>query len=128
MHSGRCKADQYPVHGMLVKTSAVNAASRLPSGFDFSLFPCTVFLQYLVLFGHCKKVVSLNDTTDVVKPQESPSIRPHLTEITPTPPSHRPQDEKSVIEVSGAAVYRNPEVCITSDLVPYGAIQPVTCR
>lgn len=56
------------------------------------------------------KVVSLNNTTDVVKPQESPSIQAHVTEIPPTPPPNQHQDKKSLIGVDGAAVYQSPEV------------------
>lgn len=68
-------------------------------------------ISLMCRFVHdCMKVVSLNNTTDVVEPQESPSIQAHVTEIPPTPTPNQHQDKKSLIGVGGAAVYQNPEV------------------
>lgn len=74
------------------------------------------------------KAVSVNDITDAVKPQESPSIQAHVTEIPPTPPPHQRQDKKSLSEVSGAAAYRNPEVSVTSYLVSQAQMESVTYK
>lgn len=60
------------------------------------------------------KVVSLNNTTDVVRPQENPPTQADVTESPPTSPPHRHQDKKRLGEVNGAAVYRNSEVNFTS--------------
>lgn len=70
----------------------------------------------------------MNDITDAVKPQESPSIQAHVTEIPPTPPPHQRQDKKSLSEVSGAAAYRNPEVSDTSYLVSQAQMESVTYK
>ncbi|XP_071343756.1 olfactomedin-like 2Ba isoform X2 [Trachinotus anak] len=58
---------------------------------------------------HIEKVVSLNSTTNEVRPQESPPIQADVTESPPTPRPHRQQDTRRLSEVSGAAVYQNPE-------------------
>ncbi|XP_056235500.1 olfactomedin-like 2Ba isoform X1 [Seriola aureovittata] len=58
---------------------------------------------------HIEKVVSLNSTTDEVKPQESPPIEADVTESPPTPRPPRYQDKTRLSEVSGAAVYQNPD-------------------
>lgn len=57
--------------------------------------------------------------TDAAKSQDSPPTQAHLTEVPPTRPTpERLQGEKVVNEVSGAAVYRNPEASISSWLMP----------
>lgn len=77
------------------------------------------------------KAVSLNDKTDVVKPQESPSTQAHVTEIPPTtppPPVHQHQDKSSLNEVNKAAAYQNPEVDNTSYLVSQWQMRSVAFR
>lgn len=58
-----------------------------------------------------------NGLMDEVKSQDSPPTRPYVTEAPPTQPTQRLQGEKAVNEVSGAAVYRNPEASIASWLM-----------
>lgn len=95
---------------------------------SFSML-CTSVVYW---FTHgCMKAVSLNDKTDVVKPQESPSTQAHVTEIPPTtppPPVHQHQDKSSLNEVNKAAAYRNPEVDRTSYLVSQWQIRSATFR
>ncbi|XP_030290209.1 olfactomedin-like 2Ba isoform X1 [Sparus aurata] len=57
---------------------------------------------------HLEKVVSVNDTADVVKPQESPPVEADVTERAPTPPPQKHQEPKRLSEISGAAAYRDP--------------------
>ncbi|XP_040897019.1 olfactomedin-like 2Ba [Toxotes jaculatrix] len=58
---------------------------------------------------HIEKAVSLNNTMNEVKPQESPLIQADVTESPPTPPPHRHQDKTRLSKVSGAAAYQDPE-------------------
>ncbi|XP_019936443.2 olfactomedin-like 2Ba isoform X1 [Paralichthys olivaceus] len=65
---------------------------------------------------HIEKVVSVNNTTDEVKPVGSPPIDANVTESPPTtalppppPPPYRHQDKKKPNEVSGAAAYQSLE-------------------
>ncbi|XP_039985167.1 olfactomedin-like 2Ba [Xiphias gladius] len=58
---------------------------------------------------HIEKAVSLNNTTNEVKPQESPPIPANVTESPSTSPPHRHQDKQRVSETSGTAAYQNPE-------------------
>ncbi|XP_062250665.1 olfactomedin-like 2Ba isoform X1 [Platichthys flesus] len=67
---------------------------------------------------HIEKVVSVNNTTDEVKPKGSPPIDANVTESPPTttlpppplpPPPPQHQDKKKLNEVSGAAAYQRPE-------------------
>ncbi len=59
------------------------------------------------------KAVSLNNTMEEVKPQESPPIPADTTESTPTSPPHQHQDKKRLSEVGRAAAYQNTEVRVT---------------
>lgn len=59
------------------------------------------------------KVVSLNSTTNEVKPQESPPTQAEVTESPPTTQPRRYPDQKRLSEISGAAVYQNPDVSVT---------------
>lgn len=49
---------------------------------------------------------------DAAKSQDSPPTQAHVTEVPPTRPTQQLQGEKVVNEVSGAAIYRNPEASI----------------
>lgn len=62
------------------------------------------------------KAVYQNDTTVEVKPGESllPPIKVDVTENPPPPPPQQHQDKRRLGDVSGAAVYRNPEVSVAS--------------
>lgn len=56
-----------------------------------------------------EKAVSLNYTTDEVKPQDSPQIQTEAAESPSTPPLHRHKDQKRLSEVSRAAAFQDPE-------------------
>ncbi|XP_053287308.1 olfactomedin-like 2Ba isoform X1 [Pleuronectes platessa] len=67
---------------------------------------------------HIEKMVSVNNTTDEVKPKRSPPIDANVTESPPTttlpppplpPPPPQHLDKKKLNEVSGAAAYQRPE-------------------
>ncbi|XP_034736745.1 olfactomedin-like 2Ba [Etheostoma cragini] len=55
-----------------------------------------------------EKAVSLNYSTDEVKPQRSPLIQADVNENPPTPRPHRHRDQKRLSEVSTAAAYKDP--------------------
>ncbi|XP_056133216.1 olfactomedin-like 2Ba isoform X2 [Lampris incognitus] len=60
---------------------------------------------------HIEKVVSLNNTKDEVRPQESPSLQVQVTESPPTStPQPRQEKRKRLSELSDrAAAYQKPE-------------------
>nr|XP_020462747.1 olfactomedin-like protein 2B isoform X2 [Monopterus albus] len=58
---------------------------------------------------HLEKAVSLNSTTNKVKPQKRPIIQADVTESPPSPPPRWHQDKRRLSKVSGAEVYSNPE-------------------
>lgn len=73
---------------------------------------CIRVLQ--LFFQHSIKVVLLNNTLDAVEPQESPQVQEYMTEHPPTHEPKRQPEKKRVSGVKGAAVYKNPEVSVTS--------------
>ncbi|XP_026202115.1 olfactomedin-like 2Ba isoform X2 [Anabas testudineus] len=58
---------------------------------------------------HIEKVVALSNTTNEVKPQESPPSQPHVTESPTSPSPRQRQDTRGHSEASEAASHEQPE-------------------